>query len=62
MPSVLKPQDSVRISAFLGHKQEDVVRSLVKDGMEADQAHRLVAREYAERARIDAEDEKLDGD
>lgn len=62
MTAVLDPKDSVKISAYLGHEKEDVVRLLVTNGMPVDQARRLVDHEYAERARIDAEDEKLDSD
>lgn len=54
------PTSLVRLSAFLGHEQDEVIATLVRHGMPSDEATKLVAREYERRQQIDDEDARND--
>lgn len=54
---VITAETSVRLSAFLGHDESDVIADLVKNfGLDAKAAIALVTREYTRQQIIDDQD------
>lgn len=55
--TVISPEASVRLSAFLGHDENDVIGDLVKNfGLDHVAATALVTREYTRQQIIDDQD------
>jgi hypothetical protein len=57
LPTVISAESSVRMSAYLGHDQHDVIKDLIENfGLDHIEATALVTREYARRQTIDDQD------